>query len=380
MEAISAQILALAKTADQAGRRKVLDTLKSLQNEIETPYDTIWRLGGVQLQISLARVGIDLGIFEALKASEQPLGVDTLAEKNGASPELLGRILRYLASQGMIKETSKNHFTTSNLTSMLADKNYQGGIYHTFDTVGPPMAALPDFLIDTKYAAITDNTKTPFQKAFNTELPAFIWFPGQPKLFEHFQRFMTVQRAGAVSWLSVFPFKSLLGDFHGKTAFVYVGGGFGHQCIAIKETFPELSGKLELQDLPQTLQHVPSIDGVSVVVHNFFEPQPSKDAKFYYLRNILHDWPDDKALIILKNIIPAMGPDSRILIDDMVLPNENVHWHATQQDLVMMSSLGAMERTKDQWYALLEEAGLKILEIYEYTPLLNESIIVAVPK
>jgi demethylsterigmatocystin 6-O-methyltransferase len=138
------------------------------------------------------------------------------------------------------------------------------------------LAVLPDFLQETKYAAITDNTKTPLQKAFNTELPGFVWFPNQPKLFEYFQRFMTVQRDGAVSWLSVFPFKKLLEDFHGKTAFVDIGGGFGHQCLAVKETFPELTGKLVLQDLPQTLQHVPSLDGVEVAVHNFFEPEPVK--------------------------------------------------------------------------------------------------------
>lgn len=84
--------------------------------------------------------------------------------------------------------------------------------------------------------------------------------------------------------------------------------------------------------------------------------------------------------MILKNIIPAMGPHSRILIDDMVLPNEKVHWHAAQQDLIMMSSLGSKERTKDQWFTLMENAGLKILEIYEYTVLLNDAIIVAVPN
>jgi len=135
---------------------------------------------------------------------------------------------------------------------------------------------LPDFLAETKYTDITDNTKTAFQKAFNSDLPAFVWFPNQPKFFENFQRFMTVQRENAVSWLTVFPLKKLLGDFHGKTAFVDIGGGFGHQCIAVKETFPDLAGKLQLQDLPQTLQHVPSIDGVEVVVHNFFEPQVAK--------------------------------------------------------------------------------------------------------
>jgi len=142
--------------------------------------------------------------------------------------------------------------------------------------VGPPLAALPNFLAETKYAEVTDNTKTALQKAFDTNLPGFAWLPNQPKLFEYFQRFMTVQRDVAVSWLSVFPFKKLLGDYHGETSFVDVGGGFGHQCLMLKETFPELSGKIELQDLPQTLQHVPSIDGVKVVEHNFFEPQIAK--------------------------------------------------------------------------------------------------------
>lgn len=38
----------------------------------------------------MARVGIDLGIFNALKESKDPVSLDTLAQKNGASPELLG--------------------------------------------------------------------------------------------------------------------------------------------------------------------------------------------------------------------------------------------------------------------------------------------------
>ena len=87
---------------------------------------------------------------------------------------------------------------------------------------------------------------------------------------------MTVQRAGAVSWLSAFPFKQELGNFQGNTVLVDIGGGFGHQCIAVKEAFPELAGKLILQDLPQTFAFVGKIEGVEVIEHNFFEPQPVK--------------------------------------------------------------------------------------------------------
>ena len=46
----------------------------------------------------------------------------------------------------------------------------------------------------------------------------------------------------------------------------------------------------------------------------------------------------------------------------------------------MMSSLGSKERTDEQWRALIDAAGLQILKIVPYTAILNNSIIVAVPK
>jgi len=146
----------------------------------------------------------------------------------------------------------------------------------SFDTVGPVIQQLPDFLAETKYENITDNSKTALQKAFNTDLPGFVWFPSQPERFAYFQQVMTVQRKGATTWLSAFPFKQELGHFDGSTALVDIGGGFGHQCIILKEAFPELAGKLILQDLPQTLAYVPPISGVEIATHNFFELQVVK--------------------------------------------------------------------------------------------------------
>lgn len=75
-----------------------------------------------------------------------------------------------------------------------------------------------------------------------------------------------------------------------------------------------------------------------------------------------------------------MGKESLILIDDMVLPDSNVHWRATQLDLTMMTGLASMERTNEQWYRLLDSAGLKILKIDPYNTIQHDSIIAAVPK
>jgi hypothetical protein len=38
----------------------------------------------------MTRAGVNLGIFEALNESKEPLSVTTLAQKTGAAPKILG--------------------------------------------------------------------------------------------------------------------------------------------------------------------------------------------------------------------------------------------------------------------------------------------------
>ena len=97
------------------------------------------------------------------------------------------------------------------------------------------------------------------------------------------------------------------------------------------------------------------------------------------MRNIIHDYPDDKAVTLLKLTIDALGPDSVILIDDMVVPNQGARVETTQLDMTMMSTLASLERTYDQWYELAAKAGLKIVKMYRYTISLQDHIIECVP-
>lgn len=97
------------------------------------------------------------------------------------------------------------------------------------------------------------------------------------------------------------------------------------------------------------------------------------------MRNIIHDFPDDKAVQILKNTADACGPNSVILIDDIVLPAAGATWQATQLDLTMMMCLGAMERNAEQFKQLLDQAGLEIVEVYKYDMAIQDSLIKCVP-
>lgn len=98
------------------------------------------------------------------------------------------------------------------------------------------------------------------------------------------------------------------------------------------------------------------------------------------MRNIMHDYQDQKCIEILRHIMAAMSDDSVILIDEMVVPIKDAHWHVTSLDLTMMATLASTERTEKQWQTLFDSAGLKIVNIYTYTEQLQFSIMVAVPK
>ena len=94
---------------------------------------------------------------------------------------------------------------------------------------------------------------------------------------------------------------------------------------------------------------------------------------------VLHDWLDDKAQEILKNTIPAMRKGySKILINEMVIPDIGSTWRDTQWDWTMLACLSAMERTEQQWRDLLTSAGLEVVKIWTH-PDSTESIVEAVP-
>ncbi|KAK4111488.1 hypothetical protein N656DRAFT_799320 [Canariomyces notabilis] len=369
---------------DEATRLRTQDTLHQIAEEMETPHDTMLRLFNANLEISVVKSALDLGLFKRLASSPTSLSVNDLASPSGADPQLLGRLLRYLASIRMIRETGRDRFTANHATVAFTDPRVEGALNYTFHINGPVYQSLPAHLAQTGYGrqkVASSGSKLAFNKAFDTSLPAFAWFQQNPQTLKWFQQLMSVPREG--DWLDVLPMPDVSND--DKIAFVDVGGGFGQQCARLTARYPGLKGHVVLQDRPEVISSVKAsapIDGIMAVAHDFFEPQPAemRGAQFYYLRTVLHDWDDADAEKVLRNLKEAAGGNGKVLIDEMVLPNQGVHWWSASLDLHMYAMLGALERTEEQWRALLDRAGLRIVEIKTYSPVMRHSIIVAEPK
>jgi hypothetical protein len=127
-------------------------------------------------------------------------------------------------------------------------------------------------------------------------------------------------------------------------------------------------------------------------VQNFFEPQPEKNAAVYFLRLVLHDWPDNKAHEILRTLRASANDDTKLILFDMIvphacaedsplpgapvapppppplLPNFAVGTFITASDLQMLNLMNGMERTVAGFVDLGKETGWK-LESFKPGPL-----------
>lgn len=75
-------------------------------------------------------------------AAPELMGMYLRLLSRNAADNFQGRILRYLASVGMVKEESKDAYSANNITKVLADPNYQAGIYHWHATLPPLYCSL----------------------------------------------------------------------------------------------------------------------------------------------------------------------------------------------------------------------------------------------
>lgn len=316
--------------------------------------------------IPIIKVGFDLGLSKVLHETTYPMSSTQLAEPHGADPVLVARIARFLVANGMIDETSEDHYHGNTQTTLLADPIVQGALYHVFNVTMPANQVLPKYLKEKGYQNRTGGD-APFNMSQGTKLPVFSWekAEGREDLLKGYHCFMSLPRP--TEWFDVFPMQGAENLLPAnKKIFVDVGGSTGHQCRRLLAKYPQLKGRVVLEDLPQVIQVAQCIEGCEFVGCDMFDGQPVQGAKYYYCRNVLHDWEDDQCIKVLKNFIPALGPDSTILLDGLVLPNTKAHWIATGCDMQMFMMHGSLERTVAQWTSLIDAAGLRIINIKWY--------------
>lgn len=129
-----------------------------------------------------------------------------------------------------------------------------------------------------RYQAPIDSAHTVFQDAFNFKGLGFEWLCSHPENLVYFQEFMGGRRQSLrETWLSVYPIETETKALDPKAPLlVDIGGSIGHICAQFKQVFPNVPGRVIVQDLPETIAAALPTPGVENMAYNFFETQPVK--------------------------------------------------------------------------------------------------------
>lgn len=158
-------------------------------------------------------------------------------------------------------------------------------------------------------------------------------------------------------------------DFSVLATIVDVGGATGNFLAEILTRHPEPHGVLF--DLPHVVQDAPELiakrgltERIRIEAGSFFERIPA-GGDAYLLAKVIHDWSEEQCLTILENCRRAMKPDNKLLIVEMVLPDDDrQHRHpGWLGDFVMLVLTGGEERTAAEYGTLLAKAGFRMVRV-----------------
>lgn len=318
-----------------------------------------------------SRVAVDLDLYEIIASKQGPIGLQELAQKTKADPTLIKRILRMLSATGFVKQIDVSSWAATPKTHALTLPPLRDWMSTHFDKRMEIWGRMPAWLKrhdhKTSWASDDDNIAVEV-------LGSDIWdfYDQNPKDSKIFDSAMSIQEQFPPETRPPYPMFESLANIDVQAdgiTLVDVGGGAGHTLGVIRKTYPNIPGKFILQDLPKTIESLASGRaenlGFEPMVHNFFESQPIKGAKYYHLRRIFHDWNDEACLKILEPTRAAMDPKhSRLLIHEFVLSDDNCGPREASIDLMMMTVCDGKERTESDWHELLSKAGFKIEKIH----------------
>jgi O-methyltransferase/methyltransferase family protein len=293
-----------------------------------------------------------LGIPDLLQSG--PKSAEELAQATETHAPSLYRVLRALASIGVVKTETDGRFALTPLSELLVTGAPGSMRWFIISELGQEhYPAWGNLMHSVKTGEI----------AFDNHFGVDIWgyFAQKPEdaaVFNNSMSGMTAVANEAI--MSAYDFSSF-------SNIVDVGGGHGGLITSILKQNPRAAGVLYDADVvisgaKPRLEAAGVADRCEAVAGDFFKEVPA-GGDAYVMKWIIHDWEDEKAIRILKNCRSRMKQDGRLIIVDCVVPETNEPDFSKTFDLNMLVMTGGKERTAAEFKQLLASAGFKLLRV-----------------
>jgi O-methyltransferase domain len=298
------------------------------------------------------RAAAEIRVADHLTAGPRTAG--QLAAETGTDPRNLYRVLRLLATRGIVEEDDAGRFTLAPAGAALcsdAPHSARSAILMLTDrTMWQPVGEL---------ARCLPGGATAFEPIFG--MPFFDYFAQHAATGALFHTGMA-----AVSDPENQPIADTY-DFPATGVVADVGGGRGGLLHAVLRNRPGLRGVL-FDQAHVLAGHCPGDADTREIAGrwdtlpgDFFVSVPPAD--IYLLKRILHDWDDEQCVLLLGNCRAAMNAGARILVIDAVIPAGNEPHQAKTLDLMLMACLVGRERTREDFAGLCTAAGLRLTRV-----------------
>lgn len=302
-----------------------------------------------------------------------PQAISALATKTASNQDALYRALRALSSVGIFDEIQPRTFALNPAANYL-----RADVPGSVRAMVLWMTNKLHFDVWSEMAHSIRTGQPCVEKVYNKQCFE-IFVPGEEVAIEFNNAMTNFSQMTIPAVLEAY-------DFSGIKTLVDVAGGHGHLLAEILKKYPSMNGVLfEMDSVAQEAQGHLEKRGLGgrtqVVGGNFFESISAKgDA--YIMQHIIHDWADDKALTILKNVHRTMvqqtmnGKGKLIVLESILqpgTPGDFTCW----KDLEMMLLPGGRERSEAEFRELFARGGFRLVRVIPTNSMV--SVLEAVP-
>lgn len=316
------------------------------------PHAQLVQMGTAHWVSHILYVSAKLSLADHL--DKGPTHADDLAIATNTHPPSLGRFLRTLGHLGLVTEDGTGRFTLTPLGAALKNGAPGSARAAILTLASPIMTQGWGHLLES-----VQTGKPGLEQAMG--MPIFDWLAQHPEEASLFSETMVSFHGAEPSAVAAAY------DFSGMHTIVDVGGATGNLLATILGQYPKSRGIL--YDLPHVLRDASALlqshgvaDRVTIASGSFFDRVPT-GCDAYLLSHIIHDWTEAQCLTILGHCRRALAPAGRVLIIEMVLPEDNAPHPGKMLDMMMLVGPGGQERTVPEYRALLDKAGLRLTKV-----------------
>lgn len=304
-------------------------------------------------QVSQAmHVAATLGLADLLVSGRRTS--DDLAKVTGTHAPSLYRLLRALATVGVLREGEDHAFELTPLGEHLrSDAPDSMAGWAAFIGRPPHWQAWSGLLHSVQTG---DN-------AFRHQHGTDVWtyrstHPDESAVFD--RAMMSLVRQSSAALLAAY-------DFGRFRTLADIGGGNGALLATVLGAYPALQGVLF--DQPHVVSGAATLlasagvaDRCRIIGGSFFASVP-EGCDAYLLSRVIHDWPDEDALRILQAVRRAAPGDAALLLIERVIGPPNTGPDSGFSDLNMLVAAGGRERTGEGYADLLQASGFRLSRI-----------------